>query len=111
MVFSCFGSGKPVNFSCGKDHYILYESSSYNHVTIKNGELLDSTKVETKTYGDDDNAIIISFDQWGENGGFHLHHLLIFSEKNKKITLNKRMLDADNTPRGDEDTENCAIDK
>lgn len=108
---SAVAVGPPLNLKCGKDNYILYESVSNQHAAIKNDVLMSSTSATEKPYGDDENAIIIEFDEWGENGGMHIHHFIVFDTVQKKVTLQKRTLDADNTPRSDAITETCTVKK
>ena len=111
FAFASGVSGPPINIICGKDNYILYESVNYQHAAIKNGVLMSDTKGFSNPYEDDENAIIFEFDEWGQNGGIHVHHFLVFNTIHKTMTLQKRTLDADNLPRGDGTTEKCKLKK
>lgn len=102
-------SSPPLNFICEKDKYIIYESVNNDHAAIKNGVLMSSTKGYENPYGEDENALIFEFDQWGQNGGMHVHHFFVFSPSKKNLTLTKQTLDADNIPRSDGVRENCKI--
>ena len=108
---SALAAGPPLNLTCGKDAYILYESVNNQHAAIKNGVLMSSTVATEKPYGDDENAIMIEFDELGESCCLPIRVFIVFDTVQKKVTLQKRTLDADNTPRGDVITETCSVKK
>lgn len=100
----------PINIVCGNDNYAIHFGNG-GSVVLKNGELMESPSFSRKSYNGDLNAAILQFDQYGEQGGFHVHHSIVLSKGKSDAVLNKQDFDADNVARSDAVKENCMIKK
>ncbi|MBD8129278.1 hypothetical protein [Pantoea agglomerans] len=100
----------PININCGNDNYAIHFGNG-GSVVLKNGELMESPSFSRKSYNGDLNAAILQFDQYGEQGGFHVHHSIVLSKGKSEAVLNKQDFDADNVARSDAVKESCTIKK
>jgi len=103
-------AAEPIRFVCDKSTYTIYLGVTEGAI-VKNEQLLSDLTFSQKSYGDNENAGIFEFNQWGENGGFHVHYVAALNKEKMTGVLSSTTLDADNTPRGPTTQVNCIIKK
>lgn len=99
---------EPVKFSCDNGNYTIF-SGSTGSALVKDGELMSDVQFSSKSYGDNENAGILQFNQWAESGGMHNHYTAVLNKGESSGEVTVTQMDADNTPRGPSKTYHCKI--